>query len=374
MAVSFLDLRAAYRELALELDHAVARVMKSGCYLLGEELSAFEAEYAAYVGSRFCVGVGNGLDALRLILLAKDIGRGDEVLVPANTYIATWLAISHSGATPVPIDPDIRTYNMDPAKIAQAVTEKTKAILVVHLYGQPADMEAIKEIAGQYKLMLFEDAAQAHGARYGEKMAGSLGEAAAWSFYPGKNLGAMGDAGAITTDDESLANTLRGLRNYGSTKKYRNERKGYNSRLDEMQAAVLRVKLKYLNVWNAHRAQVAKFYTQHIRLPEITLPYVAEHVASAWHLYVVRTPRRDELQIHLHGSGIETLIHYPIPPYTQEAYRSSGISGEQTLLAAQLAQEILSLPIGPHLTQAEAEHVVQTVNAMPLGKTALRNL
>ena len=373
MTVNFLDLRAAYQELALELNYAVRRVMKSGCYLLGEELTAFESEYAAYIGSRFCVGVGNGLDALRLILLAKNIGRGDEVLVPANTYIATWLAISQTGAAPVPVDPDMRTYNIDPAKIEQAITEKTKAILVVHLYGQPADMKPIKEIAGKHKLMVFEDAAQAHGARYDGKMAGSLGDAAAWSFYPGKNLGAMGDGGAITTNDETLANTLRSFRNYGSSKKYINERQGYNSRLDEIQAAVLRVKLKYLNVWNTRRAQLAKFYTQHIRLPEVKLPYVAKHMEPAWHLYVIRTSRRDELQAYLHVSGIETLIHYPIPPHMQEAYRNTGVSTAQTLLAAQLAQEILSLPFGPHLTQSQAEHVVQAVNAMPLGKSTLRN-
>lgn len=370
MTVAFLDLKAAYAELASELDNAIMRVVKSGWYLLGEELSAFEAEYAAYVGARYCVGVGNGLDAIRLILIAKNIGPGDEVLVPANTYIATWLAVSQTGAIPVPIDPDLRTYNIDPTKIRLAITEKTKAILVVHLYGQPADMDAIKRIAGEHQLMVFEDAAQAHGARYRGKLAGNLADAAAWSFYPTKNLGAMGDGGAVTTNDEALANALRTLRNYGSAKKYVNERQGYNSRLDEVQAAILRVKLKYLDLWNIRRGKLARFYTEHIRLPQLTLPYVADQVEHAWHLYVIRSIRRTELQTYLQRKGIETLIHYPIPPHMQAAYRDTRICLEQTFIATQLAQEVLSLPISPHLTEAQAEQVVLSINAMPMENAA----
>ena len=365
MTIAFFELKAAYAELANELDNAIMRVVKSGWYLLGEELSAFEAEYAAYVGTRYCVGVGNGLDAIRLILTAKNIGPGDEVLVPANTYIATWLAVSQTGATPVPVDPDPRTYNMDPAKIGPAVTEKTKAILVVHLYGQPADMDAINKIASELRLMVFEDAAQAHGARYGGKLAGNLSDAAAWSFYPTKNLGAMGDGGAVTTNDETLAHTLRTLRNYGSAKKYVNERQGYNSRLDEVQAAILRVKLKYLDLWNARRRKLAQFYTEHLRAPGVTLPYVADQVEHAWHLYVIRLNQRAELKTYLQLQGIETLIHYPIPPHMQAAYLGTGICLTQTFLATQLAREVLSLPMGPHLTQTQAEQVVRSINAMP---------
>ncbi len=370
MTVAFLDLKAAYAELASELGNAIMRVVKSGWYLLGEELSAFEAEYADYVGTRYCVGVGNGLDAIRLILIGKNIGPGDEVLVPANTYIATWLAISQTGAIPVPIDPDPHTYNMDPTKIRPAITEKTKAILVVHLYGQPADMDAINKIASEQRLMVFEDAAQAHGARYRGKRAGNLADAAAWSFYPTKNLGAMGDGGAVTTNDETLAHALRTLRNYGSVKKYVNERQGYNSRLDEVQAAILRVKLRYLDLWNARRGKLAQFYTKHLRAPGVTLPYVADQVEHAWHLYVIRSVRRSELQTYLQSQGIDTLIHYPIPPHMQAAYCDTGICLKQTFMATQLAQEVLSLPMGPHLTEAQAEQVVRSINAMPMDNAA----
>jgi dTDP-4-amino-4,6-dideoxygalactose transaminase len=257
--VPFLDLKAAHAELRAELDAAYARVMDSGWFVLGDELAAFEAEFAAYCGARHCVGVGNGLDALHLILRAMQIGPGDEVIVPANTYIATWLAVSYAGAAPVPVEPDPRTFNLDPARVEAAVTPRTKAVMPVHLYGQPADVDAVREVAARHGLRVIEDAAQAQGARYRGRAAGSLADAAGFSFYPGKNLGAAGDAGAVTTDDDALAAELRRLRNYGSPAKYQHDVKGFNSRLDELQAAVLRVKLRRLDEWNARRAAVATY-------------------------------------------------------------------------------------------------------------------
>lgn len=361
MTVPFLDLRAPYLELKEEIDTAVARVTDSGWYLLGEELSAFEQEFAAYTGTRHCIGVGNGLDALRLCLEARGIGPGDEVIVPSNTYIATWLAVSQVGATLVAVEPDERTYNIDPARIEAAITPRTKAIIPVHLYGQPADMDPIMALAQQHGLFVLEDAAQAQGARYKGQPVGGLGDAAAWSFYPGKNLGAFGDGGAITTNDPKLAERLRMLRNYGSAVKYVHEVKGGNSRLDELQAAVLRVKLRHLEEWNARRTALADMYRRELRGVGLVLPEILEGAQSVWHLFVVRSDKRDALRAELLAAGIQTLIHYPTPPHLQEAYRELGWREGQFPLSERIHQEALSLPIGPHMSAAQAEQVVDAV-------------
>ena len=360
-SVRFLDLGATYRELKTEIDAAVARVLDSGWYLLGAELEAFEAEYAAYTGARYCIGVGNGLEALHLSLRAMDIGPGDEVLVPSNTYIATWLAVSQVGATPVPVEPDERTYNMDPQRIEAAITPRTRAILPVHLYGQPADMAPILACAEKHGLKVLADGAQAHGARYRGAAIGALGDATAWSFYPGKNLGAYGDAGAVTTDDPAIAERIRVLRNYGSRVKYVNEVQGYNSRLDEMQAAILRVKLRYMDTWNARRARIAETYTTALSECGLTLPAVPNGMEPVWHLYVVRHPRRDALQSELQAHGIQTLIHYPIPPHRQQAYADLGWSVGSFPVAESMADSVLSLPIGPHLGMDSQMRVIEAV-------------
>jgi dTDP-4-amino-4,6-dideoxygalactose transaminase len=350
MRISFLELKPTYDELAPELDAAYHRVMDSGWYILGEEVEAFEREWAEYCGVKHCVGAGNGLDALHLGLRAMGVGPGDEVIVPSNTYIATWLAVSYAGATPVPIEPDVRTYNLDPARIEAAITDKTKVILPVHLYGQPADMDPILEVAAQHGLKVLEDAAQAHGARYKGKRTGGLGHAAGWSFYPGKNLGAFGDAGAFTTNDAELADKVRVLRNYGSRMKYQNEVKGFNSRLDPLQAAFLRVKLKKLDEWNARRRTVADEYWKSLaHVPGLVLPFVPNWTEPAWHLFVVRNERRDELQRHLESHGVGTLIHYPVPPHLSEAYADSGFKQGELSAAEMLSNTVLSLPMGPHL-------------------------
>lgn len=360
-SVSFLDLGATYRELKIDIDVAVARVLGSGWYLLGAELEAFEMEYAAYTGVRYCIGVANGLEALHLSLRAMDIGPGDEVLVPSNTYIATWLAVSQVGATPVPVEPDERTYNMDPQRIEDAITSRTRAILPVHLYGQPADMAPILACAEKHGLKVLADGAQAHGARYRGAAIGGLGDATAWSFYPGKNLGAYGDAGAVTTDDPALAERIRVLRNYGSRVKYVNDVQGYNSRLDEMQAAILRVKLRHMDTWNARRVHLAATYEAALSESALILPSVPPEMEPVWHLYVVRHPQRDALQSELQARGIQTLIHYPIPPHRQQAYASLDIKTECLPIANRIADEVLSLPIGPHLSVEEQAAVVEAV-------------
>src|SRR5690349_409389 len=293
MKVPFLDLKTVHAELREELDAAYRRVLNSGWFILGAEVEAFEKEFAAYCGAQHCVGVGNGLDGLHLILRAMEIGDGDEVIVPSNTYIATWLAVSYAGAKPVPVEPDERTYNIDPAQIESVVTDRTRAIIAVHLYGQPAEMDAINEIALRHGLRVIEDAAQAQGARFRGRVAGALADAAGFSFYPGKNLGALGDAGAITTDDGELADRIRQLRNYGSRVKYYNELKGFNSRLDELQAAILRVKLCKLDDWNDQRRRVADSYLTMLREADLLLPFVAPHIESIWHQFVIRHPQRD---------------------------------------------------------------------------------
>jgi dTDP-4-amino-4,6-dideoxygalactose transaminase len=361
-SIPFLDLKAPYLELKNELDEAYHRVMNSGWYLLGNELIEFENEFALYCGTQYAIGVANGLQALELILLGYDIGKGDEVIVPSNTYIASWLAVTQVGAKVVPVEPDIKTYNIDPTQIEAAITSKTKAIMPVHLYGQTADMGPILEIAERYNLKVIEDAAQAHGATYQNKKAGALGHAAGFSFYPGKNLGAFGDAGAITTNDPILAERLKTLRNYGSKIKYHNEERGTNSRLDEFQAAILRVKLKHLDQWNIRRSVIANFYSSKLKSrDDIICPYILDDCRSAWHLYVIRHANRNALQALLSEKGIHTLIHYPIPPHKQPAYKEM----EQHLLpiSEKIHREVLSLPIGPHLNM---EHMDMIGEALTL--------
>ncbi|MFW9263337.1 DegT/DnrJ/EryC1/StrS family aminotransferase [Nostoc sp. CALU 546] len=363
MRVSFLNFEASYLELQEELDAAYQRVMKAGWYILGREVEAFEVEFAAYCQTKYCIGVGNGLDALHLILRAMNIGNGDEVIVPANTYIASWLAVSYAGATPVPVEPDEKTYNINPQLIEAAITERTKAILVVHLYGQPADMDAINTIAHRYNLKVIEDAAQAHGARFKDHRVGSLGDAAGFSFYPTKNLGAIGDGGAVTTNDVDLADKVRLLRNYGSRVKYENEIQGYNSRLDELQAAFLRVKLTKLDEWNSRRVYIAEQYLQRlVKTANLTLPFVPNWAESVWHLFVVRHPKRYGLEQHLRQAGIGTLIHYPIPPHLSGAYIGSGWHEGSFAIAERLAKEVLSLPLHPHLTEEQVSIIVSYFN------------
>ena len=361
--IPFLDLKAPHIELREEITTAIARVVDSGWYILGPEVDAFEADYAAYCEASHCIGLANGLDALHLALRAMDVGPGDEVIVPSNTYIATWLAVSQCGATPVPVEPDARTYNIDPSLIEAAITPRTKVILPVHLYGQPADMEPILAIARKHGLRVLEDGAQAHGASYKGRRIGANGDAVAWSFYPGKNLGALGDGGAVTTDDPQIADRLRVLRNYGSRVKYVNEVQGWNSRLDPIHAAVLRVKLKRLDEWNARRTYIARQYLEGLAFSGLVLPHVPEWADPVWHLFVVRHPQRDALQARLAEAGVGSLIHYPIPPHRQAAYGESGLGQAAFPLALRMADEVLSLPIGPQQSEAQTQAVIDAVRA-----------
>ena len=358
MPVPFLELRRAYDELAGPIDQALARVARSGRYVLGEEVEAFEREYARHCGARFCVGVASGLDALHLALRAMGVGPGDEVIVPSNTYIATWLAVLHCGARPVAVEPDPRTHNLDPARIPAAITGHTRAILPVHLYGLPCDLDAIHAIAASHGLAVLEDGAQAHGARYRGRPIGAHGNPVAWSFYPTKNLGAMGDAGAVTTDDPGIEARLRMLRNYGSAQPSRHEAIGFNSRLDPLQAAVLRVKLGHLAAWNARRARTAAAYRAALEPLGLAPPQAGDGAEPSWHLFVVRAKRRDELRARLAAEGIETLVHYPVPPHRQPAMAHLGIASGSLPIAERLAGEVLSLPLSPHLREDEAGAVV----------------
>jgi len=355
--IPFLDLRASYLELKSEIDAAVAQVLDSGWYVLGPEVETFEKEFATYCQTKYSIGVANGLDAITLALRAMDVGPGDEVIVPSNTYIATWLAVSQCGATPVPAEPDNKTYNIDLASIAEAITPRTKVILPVHLYGQPADLDPILAIARKHGLRVLEDGAQAHGARYKGQRIGGHGDAVAWSFYPGKNLGAIGDGGAVTTNDPVIAERIRMLRNYGSNIKYVNEVKGFNSRLDPIQAAILRVKLKKLDTWNERRRDIAQHYQDILLGSSLVLPHVPEWAEPVWHLFVVRHTQRDELAARLNSMGIASLIHYPIPPHKQAAYSDLNFPQEYYPKAAKMAEEVLSLPIGPHLEVRLANQV-----------------
>ena len=353
--IPLVDMISPYLELKDELDAAYYRVIESGWYILGEEVAAFETEFAKKCGTQYCVGVGNGLDALHLILRGYDIGPGDEIIVPANTYIASWLAVTYAGATPVPVEPDPTTYNLDASKITAAITSKTRAIMVVHLYGQCTAMQDIWEIAKEFNLKIIEDSAQTHGGSYRGLAAGNLGSAAGFSFYPTKNLGAFGDAGAVVTNDADLAEKVRLLRNYGSKSKYYNEVQGFNSRLDPLQAAFLRVKLNSLDEWNRRRASIAEYYLQELRdIPELILPQVAPETNHVWHQFVIRHPQRDQLQEHLTKKGIGTLIHYPVPPHLSEAYIDLGYQVGNFPITETIANTILSIPMSPHLSTEDA--------------------
>jgi dTDP-4-amino-4,6-dideoxygalactose transaminase len=362
--IPFLDLKKLNAQYRDELIEACTRVIDSGWYILGKEVEEFEKEFANYCGTKYAIGVGNGLDALTLILRAyKELGilsDGDEVIVPANTYIATILAITNNNLIPVLVEPDIDTYLIDPDKIEENITSKTKAIMVVHLYGQTCEMDKINEIAKKYNLKVIEDSAQSHGAYYKDKRSGNLADASGFSFYPGKNLGALGDAGAITTNDDQLAEVLKALRNYGSRKKYENIYKGVNSRLDEIQAAILRVKLKYLDEEIERRRKIARFYLENIKNNNIILPKVREDSNHVWHLFVIRTEKRDKLQKYLLDKGIHTLIHYPIPPHKQIAYKEW--NDRSYPITEKISREVLSLPISGVLTLEEAEKIVKLVN------------
>jgi dTDP-4-amino-4,6-dideoxygalactose transaminase len=359
--IPFLDLNAAYSELATEIDQAVARVLTSGWYIGGEEVAAFEEDFARYVEAKHCVGAANGLDALILSLRACGIEPGDQVIVPSNTYIATWLAVSVVSAIPVPVEPNATTHNIDTSQIENAITERTRAILPVHLYGQPADLDPILAIAQKYDLRVIEDAAQAHGARYKGRRLGAHSDVVCWSFYPGKNLGGMGDGGAVTTDNLDLAERVRMLGNYGSSRKYVHNVKGVNSRLDPLQAAVLGIKLAHLDVWNNRRRRIASRYTERLAETSLILPQVPEWAEPVWHLYVVRSLERDALQQRLSDNGIGTLIHYPVPPHMQGAYSDAGIPPDALPLAQKLAREVLSLPMGPHLSQKDLQTIIQSI-------------
>jgi dTDP-4-amino-4,6-dideoxygalactose transaminase len=362
--IPFLDFVGPYAELRAGLDAAYQRVMESAWYILGREVAEFEREFAAWCGVKHAIGVGNGLEALHLVLRAWGVGTGDEVIVPSNTYIATWLAVSYAGAIPVPVEPNPATFNLDPSRVAAAITPRTKVLLPVHLYGQPADTAPLLELAAAHNLKVLEDNAQAHGARYRGRRTGALAHAAGVSFYPGKNFGALGDAGAVVTDDDTLADQVRTLRNYGSRRKYFNEVKGFNSRLDELQAAFLRVKLPVLDEWNQRRREVARHYLQALPgVPGLVLPHVPAWAEPVWHLFVVRHPQRDHLQQRLTEAGIGTLIHYPVPPHLSGAYADLGYRTGAFPIAEELASTVLSLPMGPHLTQAQAAEVVEAVRA-----------
>ena len=362
--INFLNLKKVNQEYREELLDACARVIDSGWYILGEEVSAFEREFACYCGTKYCIGVGNGLDALTLVLRAwKELGKlqeGDEVLVPANTYIATILAISENRLTPVLIEPDNRTFNIDPTKIEEKITSKTKCILPVHLYGQLADMAAITTIAKKHNLLVLEDSAQAHGASVDNRKAGNWGDASGFSFYPGKNLGALGDAGAVTTNDPELAEAVRTIANYGSKEKYKNIYRGVNSRLDEMQAAVLRVKLKHLDLQNASRRTVAERYLDRINNPSLQLPYWTKKEDHVFHLFVIRTEQRLKLQSYLEEGNIQTLIHYPVPLHKQEAYHN--LSNTILPLTERIHNEVLSLPISPSMMNEDIDQTIELIN------------
>ena len=362
--IKFLDLQKINARYELELKEAANRVIDSGWYLMGEELEAFEQNYGEFCGAKYALGVANGLDALRLIFKAYlELGvmkKGDEVIVPANTYIASVLAISDNDLIPVFVEPNSDTYNLDSSKIERAITAKTKAILTVHLYGQNSIDQQMLDICAKHNLKLVEDSAQSHGATWNGKVMGSIGDAAGHSFYPGKNLGALGDAGAVTTNDETLAKTIAALRNYGTLKKYENLYQGLNSRLDELQAAFLNVKLKFIQKDILERRRIANYYLQHIKNTAIILPLMLNEKGHVWHLFVIRTSKRDELQKYMNDNGIQTLIHYPIPPHKQKAY--AVFNHLSFPITEKIHEEFLSLPISGVMATEEIEKVVEALN------------
>lgn len=359
MKVPFLELRAVQSELKVEIDHAVSRVLDSGWYVLGDEVASFESAYAKYTGAAHCIGVGNGLDALYLALKACGIGLGDEVIVPSHTFVATWLAVSRCGATIVPIEPDRVTYNIDPRNVRDAVTPRTKAIIPVHLYGQPVDLDPILEIARDKGIKVIEDAAQAHGAKYKGIRLGGHGDAVIWSFYPAKNLGALGDGGAVTTNDPDIADQVRVMANYGSREKYLNEVQGINSRLDPLHAAVLAVKLKYLDEWNERRREIAARYASGLNDSGLRLPTAPDWAEPVWHLYVVRCAQRDALAAALASDGIATGVHYPIANHCQAAYASLKFRPGRFPIALSMANEVLSLPLGPQMRAEQLDYAIE---------------
>ena len=358
--IKFLDLKKINNRYREEIDSRIKNILDKGWYLQGEENENFTKNFAKFCGTKFALGVANGLDALNLIIKAYGFGNGDEIIVPANTYIATILAISENGCIPILVEPDIKTYNINPDSIEEKITTKTKAIMVVHLYGQAVQMEKIWKIANKYNLKIIEDSAQAHGAIYQENRTGNLGDASGFSFYPGKNLGCIGDGGAVTTNDEKLFNKIKAIANYGSDRKYHHIYKGVNSRLDEIQAAVLDIKLKHLDSDNNKRREISKYYRENIKNSKIILPDTYDEKSHVWHIFAVRTQNRDEFQKYLTEKGIQTIIHYPTPPHKQGAYK------EWNNLSFPITEEIhntiLSLPISPVMTDSEIEKVVEVVN------------
>ncbi|XKM13826.1 DegT/DnrJ/EryC1/StrS family aminotransferase [Orbaceae bacterium ac157xtp] len=366
--INFLDLKTVNEQYKAELIEAATRVISSGWYIMGNELTSFEENFANYCGTKYCIGVANGLDALILTLRAwKELGKlheGDEVIVQANTYIASILAITENGLVPIVVEPDEKTFNLSPKKVEAVITEKTKAILPVHLYGQISPMPELRKIADKYNLLILEDCAQAHGAKIDNVKVGNWGDAAGFSFYPGKNLGALGDAGAITTNNSELAETLKALRNYGSHKKYENLYKGVNSRLDEIQAAFLNIKLKYLDKENTRRKEIAQQYIKGINNPLITLPYVESDKGShVWHLFVIKCATRNKLQNYLTQKGIQTLIHYPIPPHLQQAYQEWNAKEGDYPITEMIHQQVLSLPMGSTMTDENVSKVISIINS-----------
>ncbi|AIT09025.1 aminotransferase [Candidatus Francisella endociliophora] len=362
--IKFLDLQKINNQYQQELKKACAKVIDSGWYIRGDECEAFDREFAEYCGTKYAIGVANGLDALILIIRAyKELGifkSGDEIIVPANTYIASILAISANDLVPVLVEPSIDDYLIDPNKIEQAVSDKTIAIMPVHLYGQTCQMDKINNIAKKYNLKVIEDSAQSHGAYFSDKRSGNLGDASGFSFYPGKNLGALGDAGAVTTNDKVLADTISALANYGSHKKYKNLYKGTNSRLDEIQAAMLGVKLRYLDKDIEYRRNIAKYYLSNINNQEIILPKIRNKDSHVWHVFVIRTENRDRLQKYLLEKGIQTVIHYPIAPHHQDAYKEW--NNDNYPISEQIHNQVLSLPIGQHLSMIDIEKIVKEIN------------
>lgn len=358
--ISFLDLQKVNNRFRAQIDARFNRVLDDGWYIKGKQDETFEQHFAAYTGAKHCIGVANGLDALNLIIKAYGFGPGDEIIVPANTYIASILAISENGCTPVLVEPDITTYNINPDLIEEKITPRTKAIMVVHLYGQAVQMHKVWEIAHKHQLKIIEDAAQAHGAMYQGRRTGNLGDAAGFSFYPGKNLGCLGDGGCVTTSDDALAAKIRAIANYGSDRKYHHIYKGTNSRLDELQAAVLDIKLPHLDGDNARRQEIAAYYRAHIRHPQITLPQTYDEKAHVWHIFAIRCPHRDALQQYLKNQGIETLIHYPTPPHLQGAYSEWKTCSYP--VSETIHREELSLPMSPVLTDEEVKKIVEVIN------------
>ena len=362
LKIPFYDLEACHREILPELENAYKRVINSSTFLLGSELEKFENEFAEYCGAKYCVGVGSGLDALYLTLIALGIGKGDRVLVPDQTFIATWNAVTLTGAQPIAVPINHKTYCINPEKIVEKITSDVKAIIPVHLYGHPAEMDLINIIARKHNLFVIEDAAQAHGARYSKRRVGSLGDAAAFSFYPGKNLGALSDGGAVVTSDETIAQKIISLRNYGSVEKYIHTDIGVNSRLDELQAAFLQVKLKILDKWNEARSQVAFRYISELQeFKSCILPVAQPHVNSAWHLFVVRIANRDKIREKLLAKGIQTGIHYPLLPAEQQCYKNSGVGSPVEKLTKDISSEIMSLPMGPFLREDQQDYIVSSI-------------